>query len=304
MFISGKSQEEKAAPCRIATNPSCHSTCFVIYHHQYSELIPMAHETAFLAPNSVLGQYWTKRRYFDYLIEKDNFRLLDGKKLRLLVYLDPAIANGPEAVRRNVEEDTRATQFLMRHMCDIRPELTVYITTCDMLTPGADENTPVLESSKDPYIQNRINLYTELNRQFGRVLNVHLTEIARPDADYCPLLHAVKNPPAGKKTLSFAPLEYHQLYFPERILGDVEKCIPLGIPAIIPAMPPLTTMEIIQALNPALLNRLPDPAPEDPAGAHFTSIHSFQWLDPKDGYLVTKDDQLALLNFFYGVDAI
>ena len=78
---------------------------------------------------------------------------------------------------------------------------------------------------------------------------------------------------------------------------------PLGIPAIIPAMPPLSPREIVEALNPDLLKRLREPLPDDPRGSCRSSIHSFQWLDPKDGYLVTKEDQIVLLKFFAGIDS-
>ena len=87
-------------------------------------------------------------------------------------------------------------------------------------------------------------------------------------------------------------------------MGDVERCIPLGISSIIPAMPPLTTTEIAEVLAPELLDRLPAYNPEDPKGSDRKSIHSFQWLDPKDGYLVTKDDQLELLKFYFRPDLI
>ena len=76
----------------------------------------MAHDTAFLGANTVLGQYWTKRRYFDYLINKDNFQLTFGRSFRMMVYLDNAIANGQENVRKDVEADTRATNYLMNHL--------------------------------------------------------------------------------------------------------------------------------------------------------------------------------------------
>ncbi|HIX19687.1 MAG TPA: hypothetical protein H9862_03680 [Candidatus Akkermansia intestinigallinarum] len=264
----------------------------------------MIHETAFLGASTILGKYWTKRRHFDYLIDKENFSSTFGHSFRFMVYLDSAVANGSYAVRKDVAADTSATNYLIRHLADIKPEFTVFVTTCDMLAPDADENTPVLESSDDPYVQNRINLYRELNLQYGRVLNVHITELGAPMDCFCPLLRAMADPPAGRKALPFAPDELHQIYFPQRILGDVERCIPLGIQSIIPAMPPLTTREIVEALNPALLKRLREPLAEDPKGSRRQSIHSFQWLDPKDGYLVTKDDQIVLLKFFAGVDAL
>lgn len=264
----------------------------------------MAHDTAFLGANTVLGQYWTKRRYFDYLINKDNFQLTFGRSFRMMVYLDNAIANGQENVRKDVEADTRATNYLMNHLADIKPEFTVFVTTCDMLADNADETTPTLESSDDPYVQNRINLYRELNRQYGRVLNVHLPEIASlTDRGFSKVIDTLLYPPQEGK-LDLAPMEMHQLYFSQRIMGDVEKCIPLGIPAIIPAMPPLTTMEIAEAIAPQLLDRLPAFSPEQPMGSRRTSIHSFQWLDPKDGYLVTKEDQLELLKFYFGADLV
>ena len=51
------------------------------------------------------------------------------------------------------------------------------------------------------------------------------------------------------------------------------------------------------------LKRLREPLPDDPCGSCRSSIHSFQWLDPKDGYLVTKEDQIVLLKFFAGIDS-
>lgn len=264
----------------------------------------MAHDTAFLGASTVLGQYWTKRRYFDYLINKDNFQLTFGRSFRMMVYLDNAVANGQENVRRYIEADTRATNYLINHLADIKPEFTVFVTTCDMLTENADETTQPLAGSDDPYVQNRINLYRELNRQYGRVLNVHLPEIASPtNRGFSKLIDTLLCPPEKGK-LDIAPLEMHQLYFAQRILGDVEKCIPLGIPSIIPAMPPLTTTEITEAIAPQLLDRLPAFSPEQPMGSRRTSIHSFQWLDPRDGYLVTREDQLELLKFYFAPDLL
>lgn len=264
----------------------------------------MTHDTAFLGANTILGQYWTKRRFFDYLINKDNFQLTFGRSFRMIVYLDNAIANGPCNVRQDIEADTRANDYLLHHLADIKPEFTVFVTTCDMLADGADENTPVLQHSDDPYVQNRIALYHELNRQYGRVLNVHLPEIASPARrGFSRLIDTILNPPAKGK-LPLAPGELHQLYFEQRILGDVERCLPLGIPAIIPAMPPMTTKEVVDIIAPELAERLPEPKDGDPVGSRFSSIHSFQWLDPKDGYLVSKEDQAELLKFFFVPDAI
>ena len=260
----------------------------------------MSHDTAFFGASTIFGKYWTKHRYFDYLIDKENFRLSFGKSFRMMVYLDNAVANGPAAVRQDVEADTKATNYLINHLSDIKPELTVFVTTADMLPHDADENTPAIQSSDDPYVQNRINMYQAVNRQFGRVLNVHLTEIANPRPEFNPLLHTLLHPDTVKKgKLPFAPLERHQLYLPQRIMGDVERCIPLGIPSIIPAMPELTTMELVELFAPQLLDKLPAPSPDDPIGSCRKSIHSFQWLDPKDGYLLTREDQIELLKFYF-----
>lgn len=263
----------------------------------------MNHDTAFLGASTIFGKYWTKHRQFDYLIDKENFKLAFGRSFGMMVFLDPAVANGAAAVQSDPETDTKTTEYLMRRLGDIKPELTVFVTTCDMLEPEADENTPVLEHSDDPYVQNRINLYHAVNHQYGRVLNVHLPSIANPIPEFNPLLYALTHPETVKGKLPFAPNEYHQLYLPSRILMDVERCIPLGIPSIIPAMPPLTTAELVEALAPQLKKKLREPKPGDPIGSRRTSIHSFQWLDPKDGYLVTRDDELALLKFYFAPDA-
>lgn len=261
----------------------------------------MSTETAFLGAESAFGRYWTKRRDFDYLIDKDNLAICFGKKFQQIIFLDPALSYGVAKTRAHVEQDTIQTQYLVEHLGDISSECTVFITTCDVLPPDADENTPPLESSEDPYVQNRIDLYKTVNHVFGRVLNVFVPELARDDADFSQLIACCTNPPEGDGLLDFAPQQLHQFYFHERILGDVERAIPLGIPALIPAAPPLTTTEVVEALAPQLLPRLPKAEDVDPvpASSNRTSIHSFHWLDPQDGYFVTKSDQLALLQFYF-----
>lgn len=261
----------------------------------------MNHDSAFLFPSTLLGRYWTQHARFDLLFDKDDIRKMLGRRFGSLVFLDPAVAFGPACMRANSQEDDALTSFFLRHLHEIRSEFTVFVTTADILQPEADENTPVITESDDPFVQNRIKLHNEINLHFGRVLNVHLTEIAHPSPDFNPMMHSILNPPEGTSKLPLPPLEFHQLYFPTRIKGDVERCVPLGISRIIPAAPPLTTTEIVKALKPELLDRLPDPAPEDPFGSRRTSVHSFQWLDPKDGYLVSKSDQLTLLEFYYGL---
>ena len=91
--------------CHIQQDTTCNAhenmlECLqlVTFPHKFN----MAHETAFLGASTVLGRYWTKRRPFDYLINKDNFHQTFGKSFRMMVYLDSAIANGPE----NVKKDT------------------------------------------------------------------------------------------------------------------------------------------------------------------------------------------------------
>ena len=57
--------------------------------------------------------------------------------------------------------------------------------------------------------------------------------------------------------------------------------------------------QVNRLLNPGLESRLRAPETSDPRGSDRKSIHSFQWLDPKDGYLVTKEDQEELLKFYF-----
>ncbi|MBR4311035.1 MAG: hypothetical protein IKT79_08400, partial [Akkermansia sp.] len=61
---------------------------------------------------------------------------------------------------------------------------------------------------------------------------------------------------------------------------------------------------IAEIVAPELLDRLPAYDPEAAKGSNRTSIHSFQWLDPKDGYLVTKEDQQELLKFYFRPDLL
>lgn len=258
--------------------------------------------TAFLGASTIFGKHWLRHRKFDYLIDRDNFKLTFGKSFRTMVFLDHAVANGPAAVRDRAEEDAKTTDYLVHRLGDIKPELTIFVTTCDMLPPDADENAAPITHSDDPYVQNRITMYQAVNHQYGRVLNVHLPEIASLKPEFNPLLSTILNPGAVKKTLPFAPLEYHQLYLPQRIWLDVEKCIPLGIPAIIPAMPALTTTEIVELLAPELVKKLRAPKPEDPMGSRRSSIHAFQWPDFEGNCLQSKDDLKTMLKFFFRPD--
>ncbi len=265
----------------------------------------MSTETAFIGASTALGKYWTKRRFFDYLITKENYAICNGKKFQMMILLDPALSHGSYKSRKNVEADTKLIDFMINSFDDIKSELTIFITTCDMLPYNADENTPIIEESDDPFVQNRIKMYQAVNKIYGHVLNVHVPELAIPDPAFSPVLDCCVNPPAGRTKLPFIPNQKHQFYFPERIMGDVERCIPLGIPAIIPAVPPLETQEVIESLAPKLLSRLPKIKEEDsdkpcPLNSERTSIHSFHWLDPQDGYFVTKSDQIALLQFYFG----
>lgn len=264
----------------------------------------VSNDTAFLGASTVFGKYWTKHRYFDYLIDKENFKLVFGRSFRMMVFLDHAVANGPAAVRADEEGDTRATDYLVHRISDIKPELTVFVTTADMLEPEADENTPTLQHSDDPYVQNRINLYNAVNYQYGRVLNVHLPSIASPVAAFNPLIHALTHPETVRGKLPFAPLEYHQLYLPNRILLDVEKCIPLGIPSIIPAVPPLTTTELVEILAPQLKKKLRDPKTEDPIGSRRTTVNHLQWVPSDPGYIATREDEIELLKFYLAPDLL
>ncbi len=285
---------------------SCHVLPEVIKYPcgRASRIRIMTHDKAFFGASTVFGKYWTSHQHFDYLIDKENFRLAFGRSFRMMVYLDSAIANGPYLVRQDIEADTRATNYLIHHLADIKPELTVFITTCDMLAPDADETTPTIEKSDDPYVQNRINLYRELNLQYGRVLNVHLTEVATRLPGYSPLLTTLLNPPPGRGKLPFAPKELHQFYFPESILKDADKCIPLGISTIIPATPPLTTEEIVKIVAPKLLPRLRAPREDDPLGAPRRPIPNSQEHAPHHGYIHTREDQEEFVNFFYGPGAL
>ncbi len=276
----------------------------MLFSQQSTFIDDMSQETAFLGADTLLGKIWTKKRYFDYLISKDNIQLITGKSLHKLVIIDPALSLGRAAAQQDNATDASECDFILRHISEIKSEVTIFVTTCDILAEDADETTPLLTQSDDAYVQNRLQLHTQINRQFGRVLNIYVSDLALADAAHTPLLHSCVNPPAGRAKLPFDPLEQHQLYFAERIFGDAEKCIPLGIAHFIPAVPSLTTEQIIELLAPKLSSRLQalsadERAVAKPRGSRRQSIHSFHWLDPRDGYIISLDDQKELLQFYF-----
>ena len=265
------------------------------YHPEHKV---MSTETAFLGASTVFGKNWLGHRYFDYLINRENFKLTFGKSFRKMVYLDTAVANGPAATRKDPEGDARTTRYLINHLADIKPELTIFVTTCDMLEPTANEDTPTIKHSDDPYVQNRIDMYEAVNRQYGRVLNVHLPEIATKEPGFSELIDTLFKPGKSTKPLPFAPNEYHQFYFPDLIMKDVEVCVPLGIPAIIPASVPLTTAEVVRAIAPEQIKRLREPREGDPSGSNRTTRHAWQWWHEDPGYMASKGDHKVLLQHY------
>lgn len=251
-------------------------------------------ETALIGSRSLLGQYWASRRYFDYIVDRDELHLLPGHGYGTLAIIDPALERGPLAARREPEKDAAATAALLRTLSDVKADRALLITTADLLPDDGDESSPLLAPADgDTYLNARRDLYNLVNLRFGRVLTVFIPELAVPDSAFS-LLGAIKNPPATGK-LPMALLEHHQLYPVERIVSDIEKLLPLGVSRFVAAMPPLTSTELVETLAPELANYQPDARRSDPQGSRRKSVLSFHWLDPRDGYLATKEALLAQL---------
>lgn len=247
-------------------------------------------ETALIGSSCLLGRQWASQQDFDHLVDRDNLRLLAGRAFGMLVIIDPALETGPLAARRAPEKDTEAVAGLLHHLVDMKADRAVLVTTADLLPEDGDENAAFLDAQDNPFLASRRALYDCVNLRFGRVLNFFIPELAVPDPAFS-MLGTLKTPPAGR--LPLALLERHQLYPAARLAGDIEKLLPLGVSRAVAAMPPLTTSELVEALFPALIDRLPVAHKNDPQGSRRQSLYSFHWLDPRDGFLTTKEALLA-----------
>lgn len=253
-------------------------------------------DTALIGSRSLPGQLWAAERYFDYVVDSDDLHLLQGHAFGTLVIIDPAFETGPLAARRSPETDAAAVAALMSALGDIKADRAILITTADLLPDDGDESSPLRDPEGNAYLAARCELHRLVNLRFGRALTVFIPELAVADSAFSVL--GALNPPPETGDLPLALLEYHQLYPLDRLVGDVEKLLPLGVSRFVAAMPPLTSSELVETLAPALADRQPDARQSDPPGSCRKSLLSFHWLDPKDGYLATKEvllSELALL---------
>ncbi len=250
-------------------------------------------ETALIGSSCTLGRHWTSRGDFDYVVNGDDLHLLAGRAFGMLAIIDPALQTGPLAARKAPEKDAEAVAGLVRRLGDIKADRAVFVTTADLLPEDGDENAAFIPAQGDVYLESRRALFDCVNLRFGRALNLFIPEPAIPDPAFS-MLGALKNPP-GEGDLPIALLEYHQLYPLERLARDIGKLLPLGVSRAVAAMPPLTSSELVEALAPALANRQPNTRKNDPKGSRRKSVLSFHWLDPRDGFLTTKEALLAEL---------
>lgn len=250
-------------------------------------------DTALIGSRSLPGQHWAAQRYVDYLVNSEDLHLLQGHSYGSLVIIDPAFETGPLAARQAPDKDAEAVATLLRALGDIKADRAILITTADLLPDDGDENSPLADPQGDAYLTSRRDLYNLVNLRFGRVLTVFIPELGVPNCAFS-MLGTLKNPPeTGALPLSL--LEYHQLYPLDRLVGDVEKLLPLGVSRFVAAMPPLTSSELVETLTPALTDRQPNAHRSDPQGSRRKSLLSFHWLDPRDGYLATKEALLSEL---------
>lgn len=243
-----------------------------------------------------MGRVWTTSRFFDYLVEGTDLYFPQSKMYDLIALVDPVFWKAPMRVRCDAEvaeEVSRATKSLLHHLPDFKADRFVFITTAELLPENGDETSPLVVPEGDAYLAERAELHALVNRQFGRVLNIFVSEWALADPAYS-VLGTLKTPPKKGK-LPVAALQRHQFYSPERLEADIRKLFSLGVSRFVPAMPPVTTCELTEKLTPDLVKRLPDVAPNDPLGSNRSSCLSFHWLDPKSGYLETPEEQWEAL---------
>lgn len=246
-------------------------------------------DTAFIGATCPIGQYWTSKRYYDYIIDEENLNLMRGKEFGQVVIICPSLWQGPIVTREQVEWDTKFTETLINLLTEVKAERVTFVTGLDLLEANGNEETPQLMESDDPYLANRIALRDFINIRFGRVLNVRVPELVEIDGLFS-VLDVITKTPKTKKILPVSLLERHQLYPMTRIVNDVEKAWSCSLSSVNLVTEPMTTYEIVEKYFPALSKKLPIARELDPYGSARTSLYSKQYHDPDTGYIMSKND--------------
>lgn len=247
-------------------------------------------DTAIIGALCPIGQFWSAKRYYDYLIDESNLMLLRGKDFGQLVVICPSLWEGTKLACDAPEKLASRVKELINVLMEVKAERVTFVTSIDTQSDTGNELEEQRSEFDSPYLSALAEFRDFLNLRFGRVLNVFLPELLHSGADVCVVDYLKSVPSDSSDELQVALLERHQLYPMQRLIHDVEKAWESSLVYVNLVPEPVTTFELVEKCFPQLVDRLPISKESDPYGSARTSVYSMHYHDPNTGYIMTKDE--------------
>lgn len=253
--------------------------------------------SAIIGCDSPLGKYWSGKRFFDYLINEENYSLLRGRTFGQVVLICPSLWQNPEISRSDVTSFIKKVTSLIGILGETKIERLTYVTTLDLITDDGDESNRVTPEEETSWQGALAGLYDYVNLHFGRMVNLHLPELVGLE-DNGPGWSVIAELAAASKTgrkPKTGLLTKHQFYPLHRIVNDAETAWECGLNAINLASEPITTFELTERLFPKLVDFLPTAKEKDPIGSARTSLYSIYYNDTIAHFIMDKESLLEEL---------
>lgn len=253
--------------------------------------------TAIIGCDTPLGQYWSGKRYFDCLINDQNFNLLKGRQFGEIVLICPSLWDAPEAVQTDFKPFSERVLKLMENLGDAKIERLTYVTSLDLIQPDGNESSSVEPEDESSYQGILAGFQAFLNLQFGRVITLRVPELVGfgEGGTGWSVLGELAAADKKKHKPKVGLLTKHQFYPIDHIVNDAETAWECGASSINLVSEPVTSFELTERLFPKLVDSLPVAREKDPAGSQRTSLYSIYLDDAVSGYIIDKERLLEEL---------
>lgn len=247
---------------------------------------------ALIGASGLLGHYLTPSQPFDYIITPQNIEKIRTKQFTEIVCV---ISDSNEVSAFNEDKDNLRFDNLINVLSEVKTDRFTLISHVDVLEKTSFpclETSPYYteETAPDSFISNRIRFEEFINLRFGRVVTIRLPQMFC--RDFCDgIMRDIK----GKNSLKeYSAMSLHRYYPLSLLLKDIEHAWSLGLSSLNLAPEPFTAEELVQIIEPTLIDSLNMSLPKTKISPLVHSLHAIHWLDTK-GFLYNKETILKLI---------
>lgn len=253
--------------------------------------------TAIIGYDSPLGKYWASKRYFDCLVNKNDYQVLKGREFGQVALVCPSLWDSPENIRENLKQFSDVVLKLIGGIGEARIERLTYVTSLDLIEAAGHENNRVAPAEETSYEGILAGLADFLELHFGRVLTIRVGELVgleenKPGWSVLGEFEAAKQ---GNRKPKAGLLTRHQFYPVSRIAQDADTAWGCGLSSVNLVSDPLTTFELAERFFPELVDSLPVAKEQDPVGSMRTSLHAVCWNDVNMDYPIDRESLMESL---------